>query len=135
MRLLSRRALLWGTVGTLGAVAALGAGSLVACNRRLAEADPREAAVRLAEALPEVFAPRRLAAHWHEGGQPEALLQALQSRPAMRRALAADCPASRRALVRAEIAADFAAGDICIVDRLVVSRTEALVASLCRRYV
>jgi hypothetical protein len=135
MRLFSRRALLWGSAGTLAAVAALGAGSLVACNRRLADAglDPAEAATRLAEALDEVFAPARLAAHWGDDGAPAALLDALRHRPRIREALATDCPATRRALLRAEIRDDFAAGDICLVDRLVVSRTEAMVARLCVR--
>lgn len=134
MRLFSRRALLWGSAGTLAAVAALGAGSLVACNRRLADGapalGPAEGATRLAEALDEVFAPARLAAHF-EAGPPAALLDALNDRPRIREALASDCTATRRALLRAEIRADFAAGDTCTVDRLVVSRTEALVARLC----
>jgi hypothetical protein len=135
MRLFSRRALLWGSLGTLGGIAALGAGSLWACNRGLLAAGPglapAEAARRLAEALPEVFEPARLAAHWHEGGSPAALTRALEARPRVRDALAADCPAIRRTLLREAIAADFAAGDIVIADRLVVSRTECLVAALC----
>jgi hypothetical protein len=132
MSLISRRALLWGTTGTLGALAALGVGSAFACNRMLAAArGPAEAATRLSGALTEVFAPDRLAAHWPGTESPAALLDALRARPRIAAALATDCPATRRALLRAEIAQDFAAGDICVTDRLVASRTECLVARLC----
>ena len=134
-RLISRRTLLWGSIGTLGAFAVLGVGSLAACNRRFAEAAPpirpAEVAARLAEALDYVFAPGRLARHWPEGDSATALVAAVYARPRLRAALATDCTASRRALVRDEISEDFATGDICVTDRLVVSRTECLIASLC----
>lgn len=134
-RFLTRRGFLWGSVGTLGVIAGLGAGSMFACNRRMADGgpqiDPDEAARRLAAALDEVFAPERLAAHWPGTDRPDALLTAVQERPRLRAALDAACPATCRALVRAEIAADFGAGDICVTDRLVVSRTECLIACLC----
>jgi hypothetical protein len=132
MSLLSRRALLWGTTGTLGTLAVLGVGSAFACDRLMTAArTPAEAAARLSAALPEVFAPDRLSAHWPGEESPADLLAELGARPRIAAALATDCTATRRAFLRAEIAQDFAAGDICVTDRLVASRTECLVARLC----
>jgi hypothetical protein len=129
-----RRTVLIGLAGTLAAVAAAGAGSLVACNRvRSAAADVPTAAARLADALPEVFAPERLARHWAGAGTADrsAVLAELLGRPRLATALGADCPATRRALVRAEIAEDFATGRHLVADRIVAARTECLIAALC----
>ena len=123
-----RRGVLLGLAGLLGGLGLVGAGSVAVCSRRIAAA---EASLRLAEALPEVFAPARLAAHWQGPRDPDRLAAAVMARPHLLAALETDCIASRRAHVRAQIVADFAAGAMVVADRLVVADSECLIAALC----
>ena len=126
----SRRGVVLGLVGTLGGLAALGTSSVIVCNRRTAFA-PNEVIRRLAVTLPEVFAPDRLAAHWMPRGDTNALTAEVMARPQLVAALEVTCEASRRARVRAQVSEDFVRGDIHVVDRLVVSYTECVIAALC----
>lgn len=128
--LVTRRAILLTLAGGMGAVALAGAGSLAACNR-LVTADARDAAERLAPTLAEVFAPERLARHWRHTVDESALVQEILCRPGLAAALDIDCIASRRAAVRAQFATEFAAGDVVLADRLLVARSECLIASIC----
>lgn len=125
-----RRVLLWGLAAGLGGVAMLGAGSLAVCTRRTAALEAPAMAARLAEALDAVFQPARLAAAW-SGQDAAALAAEVAACPDLCAAARADCPATRRVLLEARFARDFAEGRVELVDRLVVSRTECLVAALC----
>ncbi|MGY6633657.1 MAG: hypothetical protein ACXIU8_07910 [Alkalilacustris sp.] len=127
----TRRRVLLGLGAGVAGVALFGVGSLALCNRRVAALPPADVALRLAEALPEVFAPERLARHWPDRGTAEQLAAEIQARPRLAAAVAAPCPARRRAEVRAQLAEEFARGEIEVVDRLVVARSECVIAALC----
>ena len=129
-RLITRRGVLLTLAGGAGGVALIGAGSLVACNRTVT-ADARAVTERLAATLPEVFAPDRLARHWPGPAGADALTHEILRRPGLVAAMEMDCIASRRAAVRAEFAREFAVGDIVVADRLLVARSECLIAALC----
>jgi hypothetical protein len=127
---ITRRRLIWSFAGVTGGVALAGAGSLAACGRatRVAFAWMPE---RLAETLSEVFEPERLARHWAEVGRQSAAADEILDRPGLVAALEMDCIESRRALVRKQFAEDFAAGDVIVADRLLVARSEYLIAAFC----
>ena len=131
-RIFTRRRVLVSLAAGVGGIALFGVGSVAVCNRRVAVA-PAEAARRLAEALPEVFAPRRLAAHWPGSASPDQLTAEVLARPRLVAALEATCPARCRAEVRAQLSEEFARGEIEVVDRLVVARSECVIAALCLR--
>ena len=129
-RFFSRRRVLLGLAATLGGVVALGAGSRVVCDRRVA-VSARDLAHRLAAALPDVFAPERLALHWTPPAGVEGLVAEVMARPQLVAALQTECEASRRAQIRAQLAEDFFRGDVVVVDRLVVARSECVIAAMC----
>ena len=129
-RLITRRGLLLTLAGGLGGITLIGAGSRVACNR-MTTADAGEVVRRLAATLPEVFDPDRLARHLGHPGGEASLVSEILSRPGLVAALETDCIARRRAEVRAQFAREFAAGDIVVADRLLVARSECLIAALC----
>ncbi len=126
----TRRGIVLSIAGTLGGIGVAGAGSLLACHRFVA-ADTGDEAMRLAATLPEVFAPARLARHWKGPSHPGQLLAEIRARPGLTQALELECIASRRRAVRSQFAQDFAAGDTVVVDRLMVARSECLIACFC----
>ncbi len=126
----TRRGILLGLAGTLGGIGVAGAGSLFACQR-LVTADAGSAAMHLAATLPEVFAPERLARHWQGTTNPVQLLAEIRDRSGLAHALELECIASRCLAVRSQFARDFASEDIVLVDRLMVARSECLIAAFC----
>lgn len=113
-----------------GAALALGAaaagGSRVACTRA-----GRVAALRRLDVLlPHLVDARRIGSAYRAEHGIGACLAEAEARPALVEALTLSCDASRLDRLEAAIRADFAAGDIVICDRLVLSRTECIVAGL-----
>jgi coenzyme F420-reducing hydrogenase delta subunit len=129
--LITRRRLFWAFAGATGGIVIVGAGSLAACHRMTGEASLHLMPERLAETLPEVFEPERLAQHWRSAPEDWALATEILERPGLVAALRTECVATRRATVRAQFAEDFFTGDVVMADRLLVARSEYLIAALC----
>jgi hypothetical protein len=86
---------------------------------------------RLAATLPEVFEPERLARHWQISMAGSAAADEILDRPGLVAALNVDCIATRRTMVRQQFKDDFATRDVIVADRLLVARSEYLIAALC----
>lgn len=128
---ITRRRLLWSLAGTAGGVAIAGAGSLAVCHHLTEEVSLDRIPQRLAETLPEVFEPERLARHWRKLSGDRAVATEVLERPGLVAALRTECVVTRRAMVRAQFAEDFSTGEVIVADHLLVSRSEYLIAALC----
>lgn len=128
MATLTRRTVVLGA-GGLAVLAAAGyGGSLTVCGGMdLAALVPLD---RLDVALAEIRAPERIGRAWRNREGLAATEAAFLASPDLIRAAATECSETRRALFRERFRADFAAGDVAIADRWVVSRAECLVAAL-----
>ncbi len=127
MARLSRRATLIGIGGLWLAAGVAGAASVVACrsgSARMASLD------RLDVALADIRGADRIARVYRAGTAPSRIAAEFEAKTDLVAALAIDCPASRAAAIRARMREDFRTGDVVVADRLVVSRTECLVAAL-----
>ena len=129
-RFISRRGLLWSAAGAAGAVAVVGAGSAAVCGR-VSQASLDAMPERLYAMLPEVFEPLRLARHWQASASETDLVDEILSRPALLTAVETECPEKRRNIIRTQFADDFLVGDIVLANRLLVARSEYLVAAFC----
>lgn len=127
MEILTKRAFLAGGGGIVLAGALGFGGSLVACNLGRVAALPLE---RLDVALLDIRAPGRIGRAWRARVGLPAVEAEFLGRPALVAALGPDCAETRRARIRAEVRADFAAGDVVLADRWVVARSECLIAAL-----
>jgi len=103
-------------------------GSAIWCARgRDAAALPLD---RLDVALGDIREPGRIARAWRAAAGGDETAAELLRRPAILEAMVPDCPETRRGLIRAGVRAEFAAGDTVVADRLIVARSEALIAAL-----
>jgi hypothetical protein len=126
---LTRRVLIAGGGTLLVGTAAAAGGSLVFCQRRRtrAAALPLE---RLDVALLDIRAPDRICQALREASPPAALEEAFLRRADLLEVLRLDCDATRRGALRMAVREDFRRGDILVADRLIVARSEALIAAL-----
>ncbi len=115
-------------IGAGASAVALGGGSWLACaaggGGAVARLDRLDV---LAAAMPD---PARIGRAYRRTMGPEALEAAALARPHVARALATECPSTRLAVLRAGLRAEFAAGDVVVCERYVLSATECLVAAL-----
>jgi hypothetical protein len=127
MAILTKRVFLAGGGGIVLAGALGVGGSLVACNSTRLATLPLE---RLDVALLDIREPGRIGRAWRTRVGLPAVEAGFLARPGLVAALAPDCAETRRARIRAEVRADFAAGDVVVADRWVVARSECLIAAL-----
>lgn len=128
MAILTRRTVVLGAGGLAALAAADYGGSLAVCGRvDIAALLPLD---RLDVALAGMRAPERIGRAWRSREGLAATEAAFLASPDLLRAAATECPETRRVLFRSRFRADFAAGDVVIADRWVVSRSECLVAAL-----
>jgi hypothetical protein len=125
---LTRRVLIagGGAVVLAGAAAAGGGLALCGAGSRLAGL-PLE---RLDVALLDIRAPDRICQALREASPPAALEEAFLRRADLLEVLRFDCEATRRGALRMAVREDFRRGDILVADRLIVARSEALIAAL-----
>jgi len=126
---LTRRGVVATGVASVATVGVAGGASLLACGT---EEDPNTLAAldRLDEALPDIKFADRLAMAVKAEVPEQDMLTAVRTHPALQKAMHTSCPATRRAQIRTICQDDFKTGDWLVVDRLVVSKTECLIAGL-----
>ena len=127
MRMLSRRTFFAAGGGLVALGAAAFGGSLVYCGRESFAALPLE---RLDVALADIRAPERIGRSYLAAVGRTSVEEGVLGKAGLLDALRRDCPETRRADIRAQFRADFAAGDVVVADRWVVSRSECLVAAV-----
>ena len=124
MRRLTRRVL----IGTGVSVAVLGTASVLACR----QTSSREAVSydRLDFLLATLVDPLRIGRAVRELVSIDTLFELARQNGDLQRAVAYDCVETRRGIVMARVRNDFLANDIVVCDRMVLSRTECIVAGL-----
>lgn len=119
-----RRTIIFGGLAALGAAAF---SSRSVCARRLADTPPLE---RLDVALIDIPFAERIAADYRQHRTEDAMIAELYEDRAILTALDTSCPATRRAYLRAHAQEEFRTGKACLAGRMVVSRSERLIAAL-----
>lgn len=125
MRRPTRRGVL---IGTAAIVATGAAASALACRPRVQDAalDPG----RLRVVLAHIHAPERVGRAYRLGRDTGILLAELEARAGLCEVAAASCPEAARAALRVQVAEDFRRGDVVVADRLVMARSECILAAL-----
>jgi hypothetical protein len=85
---------------------------------------------RLRGILAEIHAPERVGSAYRHGKDTNALLAEFEARPGLQEIAQHGCPATARSALRAEVARDFRNGDLIIADRLLMARSECILAAL-----
>lgn len=85
---------------------------------------------RLRDILAEIRLPARIGRACREGKDTGALLMEFAAVPGLRAAAAHSCPDAARAILRAQARKDFRRGDVVVTDRLVMARSECIIAAL-----
>lgn len=125
MGILSRRAVLTGASGIVGLGLAGTGLSVVACS----STDTASLRAAFAVALADVFRPERIGPAFRASEAGQDLAAAFDARPDLLAATRISCPVMRRDQLAEAIRRDFRNGDIVVADRVVVSRTECLIAA------
>jgi hypothetical protein len=123
--LFTRRGILYAATGSIVAVGAVGAGSLLACNARR---EVVEVATRLAPVVTDVAEPSRLAA-WSAGLRTTSSVETLVMDGPLGEIATLNCVLERRARFAELTRSEFRAGRFVVADRLVVSDAECLLAA------
>lgn len=113
----------------LGGVAAVGVVTLSAygvCSRRDARTADLE---RLRVAMPDIPFPERISADPQLARPKDEMIDALLEDRQILSALEISCPATRRAFLRQYAKEEFKSGRYCVAGRMVVSRSEHLIAT------
>lgn len=125
----TRRRIVTTGVASLATVSVAGGASLLACGTQ----EPPEtlaALDRLDEALWDIKFAKRISNAVNADVSQTDILAAVNAHPTLQSAMHTTCPTTRRAQIRDICRQDFKTGDTLVVDRLVVSKTECLIAGL-----
>ncbi len=125
-----KRAFLLGLLGIVG----VGAGaSIWSCGAGAVEESatlPPPDPERLRAALDDIIAPERIARGYRMTRSRAALEAEFTAHPGLATASAGGCSETMRARLRRLAQDDFQRGDVLVVDRLVVARSECILAGL-----
>lgn len=123
---LTRRGVL---IGAGAAITAGTAASVLACrpdNVQVAGLD----FVRLRGVLTDIHASDRVGNAYRRGKDSEALLAEFAAKPGLSEVAAHTCSEAARAALQAQAREDFRCGDVVVTDRLVMARSECIIAAL-----
>lgn len=114
-------------VGAGAAVVLLGGGSFLTCRLGGTQTARYDRLDVLMEGMAD---PVRVGQAYRQAMGLDALLRHAAARPHVAQALGVDCPSTRRRILQAGVRTEFAADDVVLCDRFVLSATECIVAGL-----
>lgn len=125
----TRRRVVATGAASIATIGVAGGASVLVCGTE----EPAETLAsldRLDEALADIKFAKRLSTAVKAEVPEHTILAAVQTHPTLQSAMHTTCPVTRRAQIRAICQDDFKTGDYLVIDRLVVSKTECLIAGL-----